>query len=201
LAAELALLREVRVEHIFVRIADCSLARRRRRDFEPQQPSSQPAGPGVVVAAEDDEDEDGEDDDEEEQQEEEAKEEEEEEEEEEECAAPQSWRLARIRDTCAATSPKQLELAERLWRAHAQQQQPPPPHPPTAIRWRVVARRGGKGHDFSSDDVKRAAAMGLLSGSAARAAGAGGLGEPALRGYELSLRAQVHRKSFVMMPE
>lgn len=208
-AAKLRSLAEVGVEYSFLRIADCSLARqrpdRRRAGLAPAGSETELAGlvhdsEGAVLhvqqsppQADDDASDcggDTNDDDDEATGPDAAG---------DQTAAASSWRLARIRETSRDVSAATLLSAMRIWRAHERQFADS-----TAalvatvdsgpVRFRVTAKRGGKGHDFGSDDVKREAALGLIASDAVQAAQL----QPALRDYQISLRAQVHRKSFVL---
>ena len=195
LASELSGLREVGVEYVFLRLADCSLARRRRRQHqvtadeqeEAVEPETEDEDGDLDNDDDDDDDGDGDADNEHEV-------------DEDEEQAPStveeslSWRLSRIKETCGTVAPALLCTAVQLARAHSQQQGCAMPEESAPIKFRVTAKRGGKGHDFSSDEVKREAALGLIGSQAVRAAHL----EPALRAYEVSIRAQVHRKSFVL---
>ena len=196
---------------MFLRLADCSLARRRqqhRRLSAEQQEAAVELG---IEEEDGDLDDDDEDDDEDGDPE---RGEEDENEDQEAVGDAQqptdatmvgeqaqsavedslSWRLSRIKETCATVAPALLSTAVQLARAHSQQQAWATSDESTPIKFRVPAKRGGKGHDFSSDQVKREAALGLIGSQAVQAARL----EPALRAYEVSIRAQVHRKSFVL---
>lgn len=189
-AAKLRTLAEVGVEYSFLRVADCSLARQRQdtRRAGPAAPEAAEAAAAVEGGALS-EDDDGPSDD--------GGAGDTEALSEEVNAESSSWRLARIRETSREVPAAVLLVAVRLWRAHEQQlagADAAAQEDAVPVRFRVTAKRGGKGHDFGSDDVKREAALGLIGSEAALACQL----QPALRDYQVSVRAQVHRKSFVL---
>ena len=189
-------LRDVGVEYVFLRIADCSLARQRRRRAPEPEPEPEPER----QEEEDDHDDDGSDEGD-------GGDGEDSEDdgvcESEGGGEATSWRLARICETSRSVPPSLLRRAVSLWRASDRQQQQQQQQPSGGsgsdaaerpVLFRVSGKRGGKGHDFSSDDVKRHAARGLIGSEAACAAQL----QPALSGFDVTVRAQVHRKSFVL---
>ena len=107
------------------------------------------------------------------------------------CAEPGSA-LSTIRDAAAAVTPQSFATAIALWRAmrlleSSEGGAPPPSEDTSSLVFRSLGKRGGRGHDFSSDEAKRAAKHGLTA-----ATGLAGSSST----FDFEIMAQVHHNRF-----
>ena len=87
--------------------------------------------------------------------------------------------LGAIERAAAAVERAEFATALRLWRAVGGSTTPD-----AALGFRALGKRGGKGHTFSSDDAKRAAASGLAAATGLRRS---------TKDFDFDVVAQVHR--------
>ena len=97
--------------------------------------------------------------------------------------------LPEIRAAAAGVNSDEFTRAIKLWRAIRRIEACDTAHPEeqSALVFRAVGKRGGRGHDFTSDDAKRAAKAGLTEAT-------GLLGSTST--WDFEILAQVHNNRF-----